>query len=110
MRSWIAAAAAFLACAHALAQSDKVPQAFEGTNGFVVLRIVTNAAVPLPLMGYSTKWRNLVLQSADGAEVLLSPAPEDGRRSTQVFAQQMPEGRYKAAVLRSTGTIPLSGN
>ena len=110
MRRWIAAAAAFLACAHALAQSDRAPQAFEGTNGFVVLRIVTNAAVPLALMGYNTKWRTLALQSADGAEVQLSPAPDDGRRSTQVFAQQLPEGRYNPVVLRSTGTISLSGS
>ncbi len=110
MRTLIAVVAALFAGSHALAQPDKPPQSFEGTNGYVVLRIVTNAAVPLVLMGYNTKWRTLVLQSADGGEVPLNPAPDDGRRSTQVFAQQLPEGRYKPLALRSAGTIPLTGS
>jgi hypothetical protein len=101
MRIWLAVAA-ILACACALAQSDK-PQALEGGNGFVVVRVVTHAAVPHPLMGYNTRWRNLVLQSPGGAQVQLSSAPDAGRRSTQIFAEQLAEGRYRVAALRSGG-------
>ena len=102
--------AALIACAWALAQSGK-PQALEANNGFVLIRIVTNAAVPQVLMGYNTRWRDLVLQSADGTEVKLSSAPDAGRRSTQVFAQPLAEGRYKPVALRSGGAgIPLAPN
>ena len=79
-------AAALLASACVLAQADK--PALEGNNGYVLVRIVTHAAVPHPLMGHNTRWRNLTLKSADGADVQLSPAPDAGRRSTQVFAQE----------------------
>jgi photosystem II stability/assembly factor-like uncharacterized protein len=103
-------AVAFFACACVLAQSGK-PETLEGSNGFVLIRIVTNAAVPQPLMGYHTKWRDLVVQSADGTEVKLSPAPDAGRRSTQVFAQPLAEGRYKPVALRSNAAgIPLAPN
>ena len=109
IRVWIGVAA-LLACAWALAQSGK-PEALEGSNGFVLIRIVTNAAVPQVLMGYHTKWRDLVLQSADGTEVKLAPAPDAGRRSTQVFAQPLAEGRYKPVALRSNAAgIPLAPN
>ena len=98
---------ALLACACALAQPDKL--AMEGNNGYVLVRIVTHAAVPHPLMGYNTRWRDLVVKSADGTEVRISPAPDAGRRSTQVFAQPLAEGRYKLAGLRSSGAgIPLA--
>jgi photosystem II stability/assembly factor-like uncharacterized protein len=111
MKRWIAAAAA-LACAHALAQADKGLQAFEGKNGFVAVRIVTNVGIPHPLMGYNTAWRTLALKAADGGtDVQLSPMPEGGRRSTQVFAQQLAPGRYKPGSLRTGGvTIPLAAN
>jgi len=109
MRTWIAIAA-FLACACALAQPDK-PQTLEGNNGFVLIRVVTHAAVPHPLMGHNTRWRNLVLQSADGAQVQLSSAPDAGRRSTQVYARPLAEGRYKPMALRSSGaSISIAPN
>ena len=103
-------AAALLACACALAQSAK-PETLEGSNGFVVIRTVTNAAVPQVLMGYNTRWRNLVLRSAAGSDVTLDTAPDGGRRSTQVFAQRLAEGRYKLVALRSGGaSISLAGS
>src|SRR5581483_4526071 len=105
MKIWIAALGAVLGT-QALAQEKPL----EASEGMMVLRVVTNAAVPHALMGYNTKWQRLVLQSADGAEVIVNPSAEDGRRSTQVFAQPLPEGRYKPVALRSTGTIPLSGS
>lgn len=93
-----------------MAQDGK-PQALEGNNGFVLVRIVTHSAVPHPLMGYNTGWRNLVLQSADGAQALLSPAPAAGRRSTQVYAQPLAEGRYKPVALRlASAAISLVPN
>ena len=52
-----------------------------------------------PAQGFSNKGTTLKLKAPDGRLLALSPEPDEGRRTSQVFTELLPPGRYQVVGL-----------
>lgn len=86
---------ASVTASNAAEPTSERPSSFSDDKGLVALRIVTNTAAIDLAVGFSNKWGSLNVEHSDGTRAQLIAENDDGRRSTQIFAGLIPEGRYQ---------------
>lgn len=75
--------------------TEENPSAFPSGKGFAVVRVVTNTASFNSTLGLNNAWTGMTVSGAKNSQAQLPIRISASRRTSQVFAGFLPEGRHR---------------